>query len=218
MNTKLTVYTGGDIGIRYGFHPTLFGEAMIAVADQGICALWFVGDGSRAEAMARLTKEWSLADIEADQEGTAGIAKRIFTHLPMGELKVHVQGTTFQVKVWEALLSLDPGQVTTYETMAQRVGDPSALRAMGSAIGRNPVAFVIPCHRVIRKSGELGGYRWGLDRKREILDWESAYRRPRNASVGPGAEPVRSNRREDAFSPSSRMTRSQEARSNSPRV
>ena len=218
MNTELTVYTGGNIVIRYGFHPTPFGEAMIAVADQGICGLSFLGEGSREEALRRLSKDWSAADLQADQEGTVGIVEEIFAHPRQGGLKVHVRGTPFQLRVWKALLSLDPGQVTTYEAIARLVGDPSALRAIGSAIGRNPVAFVIPCHRVIRKSGELGGYRWGLGRKQAIQGWESVYRSPRKASVGPGAEPVRSNRMEEAFSPASRMTRSQEARSNNPSV
>ncbi len=166
---------GQGLTIRYGFHPTPFGEALLAVTDRGICALFFAAEGERRDVLGRLREEWSNARCVADQGATGGIVRRIFAPAPsaQGPLTLYLRGTNFQVKVWEALLSIPPGHLSTYGRIARDIGHPDALRAVGSAVGRNPVAFVIPCHRVIRKDGEMGGYHWGVERKRLILAWES---------------------------------------------
>ncbi len=167
---------GAGLKIGYGFHPTPFGEVMLASTDKGICALYFAGEDSREEVLARLSEEWQNARIAPDQEGTGRFIARIFAGASdvQAPLTLYLRGTNFQVKVWEALLSIPPGRLATYEDVARKIGDPAATRAVGSAVGRNPIAFIIPCHRVIRKNGELGGYHWGLGRKRLILAWEAS--------------------------------------------
>ena len=166
---------GQGLDMRYGFHSTPFGEALLAVTDRGICALFFAGEGERPAALGRLREDWNNARCVQDRAATGGIVQRIFAPVSSakGPLTLYLRGTNFQVKVWEALLTIPAGQLTTYERIARSIGRPGALRAVGSAVGRNPVAFVIPCHRVIRKSGEMGGYHWGVERKRLILAWES---------------------------------------------
>jgi AraC family transcriptional regulator of adaptative response/methylated-DNA-[protein]-cysteine methyltransferase len=167
---------GEGLTIRYGFHPTPFGQALLAVTDRGICALAFCADGRRAGMLEQLKSEWENAVLVEDGAETGKLVSVIFSAADRARapLTLYLKGTNFQVKVWEALLSIPPGAVTTYEAVARRIGEPGAGRAVGGAVGKNPVAFVIPCHRVIRKSGELGGYRWGTGRKRLILAWESA--------------------------------------------
>ena len=167
---------GAGLTIGYGFHPTPFGEAMLATTDKGICALYFAGEDGREEVFARLRAEWLNARIIPEQEGTGKFIARIFEGAPDAQapLTLCLRGTNFQVKVWEALLSIPPGRLATYEDVARKIGDPAATRAVGSAVGRNPIAYIIPCHRVIRKTGELGGYHWGLGRKRMILAWEAS--------------------------------------------
>lgn len=167
---------GAGLSIGYGFHPTPFGEAMLASTDKGICALYFAAEDSREEVLARLREEWRNARIAPDQDRTAGIIERIFagTSNARAPLTLYLRGTNFQVKVWEALLAIPPGRLATYEDVARKIGDPTATRAVGSAVGRNPIAYIIPCHRVIRKTGELGGYHWGTGRKRLILAWEAS--------------------------------------------
>ncbi len=166
---------GRGLTIRYGFHPSPFGEALIAVTDRGICGLSFAAPGERAGVLERLRKDWSRATLVEDLEGTAGMVERIFAEEPRAQapLTLYLRGTNFQVKVWEALIRIPPGSVTTYGEVARIVGRPGASRAVGTAVGSNPVAFVIPCHRVIRRSGGIGGYRWGVERKRLILAWEA---------------------------------------------
>ena len=160
--------------VRYGFHSTPFGEALLAVTENGICALSFVDDGRRADALSAVGREHRGALLIEDANGTGAMMASVFSGPPAteAEILVDAQGTDFQHRVWAVLRQLPRGSVTTYEDIARRIGRPRAVRAVGSAIARNPVAFVIPCHRVIRKSGALGGYRWGLDRKRRILSWE----------------------------------------------
>jgi AraC family transcriptional regulator, regulatory protein of adaptative response / methylated-DNA-[protein]-cysteine methyltransferase len=172
MSNRSTHAAGSTV--RYGFHSTPFGEALLAISAQGICALSFVDDGGRAEALASVGRRWPSAALVEDDEGTRGMMASIFSRASGAdsEIRVDAKGTDFQRMVWDALRELPRGSVTTYQDIARRIGKPGAARAVGSAIGRNPVAFVIPCHRVIRKSGDLGGYRWGLDRKRRILSWE----------------------------------------------
>lgn len=163
---------GLGVTVSYGFHPTLFGECLLAVTSRGICHLAFVGPVTRAEAMARLEQDWPLAHLVANQEATRTMSAAAFPppgSAPVPSLALHVKGTNFQLKVWRALLEIPAGTVTTYGTLAGAVGDPKASRAVGTAVGSNPVSYLIPCHRVIRASGELGGYAWGVERKKVMI-------------------------------------------------
>jgi len=166
---------GRGLTIRYGFHPTPFGEALLAVTDRGICAFFFAAPGEHDGVLDRLRQEWSRADLVEDPRATAPVVERIFAEEPgaRAPLTLYLRGTNFQVKVWEALIRIPPGSAATYEQVARTVGAARATRAVGAAVGRNPVAFLIPCHRVIRKSGDMGGYHWGVPRKRMILAWEA---------------------------------------------
>lgn len=167
---------GLGVTLRYGFHPTPFGDCLIAVTPRGVCHLAFVEPVSRDDALARLVHDWPLAQLVPDQDATRAAAAKAFP--PPGSsalpsLALHVKGTNFQLKVWKALLEIPVGDVTTYGAIATKLGDPNASRAVGSAVGANPVSYLIPCHRVIRASGELGGYAWGVDRKRVMLALET---------------------------------------------
>ena len=167
---------GLGVTVRYGFHPTPFGECLIAVTPRGVCHLAFVEPLSRTEALARLQHDWPLAQLTPDQDATRAAAAKAFP--PPGSsavpsLALHVKGTNFQLKVWKALLDIPVGDVTTYGAIATKLGDPKASRAVGAAVGANPVSYLIPCHRVIRASGELGGYAWGIERKKVMLRREA---------------------------------------------
>jgi len=170
-------YKAGAAGvqIRYGFHPTPFGECLIGMTPRGICHLSFV-DAGRAEALARLRCDWPEARWSEDPDATAPLVAPIFQigSPPGTPLSIHLRGTNFQLKVWEALLSIPPGRVSTYEGVAQRIARPSARRAVGQAVAHNPIAVLIPCHRVIRKAGEFGNYRYGVGRKMALIGWEAA--------------------------------------------
>lgn len=173
---------GGDgLTVRYGFHPSPFGECLIAVTPRGVCHLAFVHPVSRRDALERLRLAWPRAECVADQSATRAVAARAFP--PPGStrqpaLALHVKGTNFQLKVWEALLRVPDGAVTTYGEIASAVGNPKASRAVGTAVGSNPISYLIPCHRVIRSTGELGGYAWGPDRKRVMLALEAVRGEP----------------------------------------
>lgn len=166
---------GAGLTIRYGFHPTPFGEALIAATARGICALAFL-QGSREEVLSKVRPPWKNAAFVPDQKATGALAERLFSREQQSgvPLVLHVQGTNFQIKVWQALLCLPAGSAATYGDIAAAIGTPGAARAVGSAIGQNPVAWLIPCHRVIRKTGILGEYRWGAMRKKAMLGWEAA--------------------------------------------
>lgn len=169
--------TGGKgLQIHYGFHPTPFGECFIAVTERGICAMAFVDEQTKDHQLILLGKKWHFASIEANQVITENYINRIFApHLSsLDRLPLLVQGTNFQLKVWEALLTIPQGSVTTYQQIANSIGNPKAVRAVGTAVGDNPIAFLIPCHRVIRKEGILGEYRWGSLRKKALIGWEAA--------------------------------------------
>lgn len=178
---------GAGLHITYGFHATHFGECLVAVTGRGVCALSFVEDNGRAAEMAALAARWPNAQLLHDETQTAAVAARIFAPLKeqyaavtpssRAPIRLLLAGTNFQVKVWEALLRVQPGQVTTYADVAAAVGQPTASRAVGSAVGANPVAYLIPCHRVIRKTGAINEYRWGSARKKAILGWEAAHAR-----------------------------------------
>jgi len=167
---------GLGVTVLYGFHPTPFGDCLIAVTPRGVCHLAFVEPLSRTEALARLEHDWPLAQFTPDQDATRAAAAKAFP--PPGSsavpsLALHVKGTNFQLKVWKALLEIPVGDVTTYGAIATKLGDPKASRAVGAAVGANPVSYLIPCHRVIRASGELGGYAWGIERKKVMLRREA---------------------------------------------
>lgn len=170
---------GEGLSIRYGFHPTPFGECVIAMTPRGICHLAFVHPVSRHEALDRVQRDWPEAKLQPDQAGTRAAAAQAFPPPGMARqpgLALHVRGTNFQLKVWRALLEVPTGDVTTYGAIAGAIGDAKASRAVGTAIGSNPVSYLIPCHRVIRASGEMGNYAWGVDRKRAMLALETSGR------------------------------------------
>jgi len=180
---------GEGLVVRYGFHPSPFGDCLIAVTPRGICHLAFLHPASRREALEQLRLDWPRADLAADQDATRTAAARAFP--PPGTtrapgLALHVKGTNFQLKVWDALLRIPPGQVTTYGGIASAIGEPRASRAVGTAVGSNPVSYLIPCHRVIRSTGELGGYAWGPDRKRVMLALEVRREGPRAEHASDG--------------------------------
>jgi AraC family transcriptional regulator of adaptative response/methylated-DNA-[protein]-cysteine methyltransferase len=165
---------GAGLTIRYGFHPTPFGAALLGLTERGLCHLSFVQTSHEA-ALALLKMDWRNATLEADPAATEPLLAPIFslgTHPT--PLPLYLTGTNFQLKVWEALLAIPQGQVTTYEQIAANIGHAQALRAVGTAVGHNPIAYLIPCHRVIRKMGEFGNYRWGPARKKALLGWEAA--------------------------------------------
>lgn len=171
---------GLGLVIRYGFQPTPFGTCLLALTERGLCGLAFAPAGRETAVFADLQRRWRRATWVQDEPAVAPLVDRIFpgigvqtSHEP---LSLYVGGTNFQVKVWEALLRIPPGSVTTYQNIAASIGMPGAVRAVGQAVGANPIAFLIPCHRVIRKLGVLGGYHWGLARKQAILGWEQARR------------------------------------------
>ena len=160
---------GAGLTIRYGIHPTPFGKCLIGLTDRGICHLGFV-DGNEGKAVDDLVAHWQQADMAEDYRATAPLVNRIFLDpKPDSALNLHLRGTNFQIKVWEALLNIPTGAVTTYEHIAAQIGNPRAVRAVGTAVGDNPIAYLIPCHRVIRKSGEFGNYLYGSARKKAIL-------------------------------------------------
>ena len=166
---------GAGLTIRYGLHPTPFGECLIGLTERGICHLGFVQD-SEGDAIDNLVAEWKQAKMVEDYDATAPLIEPIFdlSRRAGVPLHVHLRGTNFQIKVWEALLRIPAGSVTTYGQIAAQVGHPTASRAVGSAVGQNPIVVLIPCHRVIRKLGEFGGYRYGAARKKALLAHEFA--------------------------------------------
>jgi AraC family transcriptional regulator, regulatory protein of adaptative response / methylated-DNA-[protein]-cysteine methyltransferase len=167
---------GAGLRISYGFHDTPFGTALLGATERGLCALSFVDDGGEGEAIDELRERWPLGDLDEDARRTAELAARIFGPQPRDDrpIPLFVQGTNHQVRVWEALLRVPAGALVSYEQLAAAAGRPDAVRAVAGAVARNQVAYVIPCHRVIRKLGAFGGYRWGSERKRAILGWEAA--------------------------------------------
>jgi AraC family transcriptional regulator of adaptative response/methylated-DNA-[protein]-cysteine methyltransferase len=169
--------SGGEgLTVAYGFHPSLFGTALVMATDRGLCGLAFSDLGKEREALADMHRRWPKAACVEDSARTAPLAARIFDKKlwrPDRPLRVVLIGTDFEVRVWETLLRIPMGRATTYSDIAGTLGAPKAARAVGSAVGRNPISFVVPCHRVLGKSGELTGYHWGLTRKRAMLGWEA---------------------------------------------
>jgi len=163
---------GTGLVIRRGVFDTPFGPALAYATDRGLCGLGFLSERSMDEARDDLEGRWPGADFTDDAGPMRGWVEAAFAE--KGEAHLHMIGAPFQIKVWEALLDVPSGHVTTYSEIAGAIGKPRAVRAVGTAVGRNPVSFLIPCHRALRKSGGLGGYHWGLPVKRAMLAWESA--------------------------------------------
>ncbi len=166
---------GGEaLSINYSFSDSPFGEIIVASTSRGICHLAFVSD--RDKALTELGDRFPNAQYHQASDPFQQNALSVFTqdwnHL--AEIKLHVKGTPFQLKVWEALLRIPPGQLATYSSLSGRIGNPRASRAVGSAVGSNPIAFLIPCHRVILSTGETGQYHWGATRKTALIGWEAA--------------------------------------------
>lgn len=169
---------GAGIRLEYGIHETPFGPCLIGVTERGICWLSFMQTDEDPKGEIELMKaHWHNSVFHQNQGLTAPFIEKIFHPTRQGEIqKLHVlvKGTNFQLKVWEALLKIPMGEVTTYQTIAQSIGSPAAMQAVGSAVGCNHIAYLIPCHRVIRKDGVLGEYRWSSTRKKSIIGWEMA--------------------------------------------
>jgi AraC family transcriptional regulator, regulatory protein of adaptative response / methylated-DNA-[protein]-cysteine methyltransferase len=158
--------------IRWAVHPSPWGDCLIAVAGQRVCALHLLEPMTAACARQSVRRRWPAADFVPDPHATAPVVDRIFAKGDVAP--VLVRGTPFQVAVWRALLRVPVGRVVTYDEIARAVGAPAAHRAVGNAVGRNPIAILVPCHRAVHKDGRIGGYRWGPDRKRALLAREAA--------------------------------------------
>jgi len=168
---------GKGLTVGYGVHQSPFGECLIGRTDRGVCWLAFVRNGNRQALLAELANAWKNARVVEDRAGTRPLVARIYDPAMWSRsnpLPVLVKGTNFQIKVWEALLRIPVGTVVTYEDVALYIGFPKAVRAVGNAVGRNPVSFVIPCHRVVRKTAEFGNYGGGPARKKAMIGWETA--------------------------------------------
>ncbi|MBC7863966.1 MAG: methylated-DNA--[protein]-cysteine S-methyltransferase [Bacteroidia bacterium] len=165
---------GKGIEIEYGFHDSPFGECFIANTERGICSMSF-SHQEREKTISELESHWENASIKKNQTSTEQFSKQIFSPENSDhKFNLLVKGTNFQLKVWKALLKIPFGGVSTYAHIAGRIGNNKAMRAVGSAVGANPVAFLIPCHRVIRSEGLIGNYHWGSARKSAIIGWEMA--------------------------------------------
>ncbi len=172
---------GAALTIRYGAHPTPFGECLLAMTQRGICALRFIEPETTRKHVADLRGAWPDARLVEDQKATGAMMQRLFrpasrSVASRGACALVVRGTPFQIKVWEALLRIPPGHAVSYQHLARRAGLAGSARAVGTAVGKNPVAYLIPCHRVIRSTGAFGEYRWGSIRKKTLLGWEAARR------------------------------------------
>lgn len=168
---------GRGVEIVYGVHPSPFGRCLLATTERGISALSFIPASGLQKAVADLQAEWEKARLRESPQTTRPLMDKIFSPGPdasKGPLNLFLKGTNFQIKVWKALLKIPPGFVCSYETVAGYLGEQGAARAVGNAVALNPVAYIIPCHRVIRKIGAFGGYRYGPSRKKAMVGWEAA--------------------------------------------
>ena len=167
---------GEGLTVTYGFHPCPFGMALVMVTPRGLAGLALADAGKERAALRDMKARWPRAKYLEDFAATAPTARRIFDAALWRQdqpLRVVLIGTDFEVRVWERLLTVPMGKLTTYSDLAAKAGAPKAARAVGAAVGKNPICFVVPCHRVIGKSGALTGYHWGLTRKRAMLGWEA---------------------------------------------
>lgn len=167
---------GAGLTLRFGFHPSPFGEAILVASGRGLAGLGFVNGADRGVALADMQRRWPKASYLEDAASTAALAERIFDPSQWQAerpLNIVLIGTDFEVRVWRTLLRIPLGRATTYSGIAGHIGRPSAARAVGAAVGKNPISFVVPCHRVVGKSGALTGYHWGISRKQAMLGWEA---------------------------------------------
>ena len=175
---------GAGWTISFGFAESPFGKCLIAESPRGICHLSFVENEEAETALAALQNDWPQAKLKRDDSAAARLAARIFARPADSHsrpaLRAFVRGTPFQVRVWRALLQVQPGTLTSYGRLAGAIGKPAAARAVGAAVGQNPLAYLIPCHRVIRETGVIGDYHWGQIRKRAMIAWESS---PQSAEI-----------------------------------
>ena len=168
-------YRRDDLTLSYGYHSSPFGEAIVVATPRGMAGLGFV-DGDRDAALADMKRRWPRAQLLEDAAATALFADHAFDPglwRPETPLRLVMIGTDFEIRVWETLLAVPMGRATTYSDIARKLGRPKAARAVGAAVGRNPISFVVPCHRVLGRSGALTGYHWGLARKQAIIGWEA---------------------------------------------
>lgn len=167
---------GAGMALNYGFHPSPFGCAIVIASGRGLAGLGFADPGQEQTAFADMRRRWPRATFVADHAGTAALAQRIFdTKLWQADqpLRVVLIGTDFEVRVWETLLKIPMGRAVSYSDIATNINNPKASRAVGAAVGKNPISFVVPCHRALGKSGTLTGYHWGITRKQAMLGWEA---------------------------------------------
>lgn len=167
---------GAGLVLRFAFHPSPFGQSLIMVTDRGLAGVAFADPGSERTALADMQGRWPQAHYVEDAAATEPYVQRIFdpeTWRPDQPLRIVMIGSDFELRVWETLLRVPFGKATTYSDIAAHLGKPKAARAVGSAVGKNPISFVVPCHRVLGKGGNFCGYHWGLTRKRAILGWEA---------------------------------------------
>jgi len=167
---------GSGLTLTYGFHPSPFGTALVMTTPRGLAGLALADAGRERGALADMRSRWPNARYVEDATATAPTAQRIFNPALWKQeqpLRVVLIGTDFEVRVWEKLLTIPMGRLTTYSDLAASAGAPKAARAVGAAVGKNPICFVVPCHRVVGKSGDITGYHWGLTRKRAMLGWEA---------------------------------------------
>ncbi|MDJ0639096.1 MAG: bifunctional helix-turn-helix domain-containing protein/methylated-DNA--[protein]-cysteine S-methyltransferase [Paracoccaceae bacterium] len=165
---------GEGLEILWGWFESPFGPALIMGTERGICGIGFAAEAGFEETMADMLGRWPNATFVEDVSALKPLADQAFPKSGKATAKLFLIGAPFQIKVWEALLTIPTGQVTTYSDIARVIGHPKAVRAVGTAVGRNPISWLIPCHRALRKSGGLGGYHWGLPVKRTMLAWEAA--------------------------------------------
>ncbi len=182
---------GSSLEITYGFHDSPFGRALVMTTPRGLCGLAFADSGGDKVALDDMRSRWPNARFVENPAATEIHARRIFDSskwLRETPLKIVLIGTDFEVRVWEQLLSIPMGCALTYSTVADKIGKPKASRAVGAAVGKNPISFVVPCHRVVGKSGALTGYHWGLTRKRAMLGWEAAKSQAARSSLSATVE------------------------------
>jgi AraC family transcriptional regulator of adaptative response/methylated-DNA-[protein]-cysteine methyltransferase len=167
---------GAGMILRYGLHASPFGTAIVFASDRGLAGLAFADPGDEQAALTDMRQRWPRATCIEDQTGTAALAERAFNRASWcaeQPLRVVLIGTDFEVRVWETLLKIPMGRAVSYSDIASKIGSPKASRAVGAAVGKNPVSFVVPCHRALGKSGALTGYHWGVTRKQAMLGWEA---------------------------------------------
>lgn len=166
---------GSNLLIRWGIHDTPFGRCLLGLTDRGICHLEFTEPNT--DDLSYMRQKWPLSRFLRDQDRTAPVIEAVFSYQPENSnqpFHLHIKGTNFQINVWKALLNIPAGRMLSYQDVARICGIPSGVRAVGQAISRNPVSFLIPCHRVISSRGEFHGYRWGLERKMALAGWEAS--------------------------------------------